>query len=121
MKMFDDTKTVNQKCPIQNKETTFICAEEDGSKFLMCKECGYLITLKATEDYINKQNEMKQIREQEDLKNSSKATIICPYCQSTNTKKITNTSKAVHTALFGIWSMSRNSKQWHCNNCSSDF
>lgn len=35
----------------------------------------------------------------------------CPCCHATNVKKITNTSKAVHTALFGIFSMGRNSKQ----------
>ncbi len=51
----------------------------------------------------------------------TKPTVECPYCHSTNTKKITNTSKAVHTALFGIFSVSRNSKQWHCNKCNSDF
>lgn len=51
----------------------------------------------------------------------NKPTVECPYCHSTNTKKITTTSKAVHTALFGIFGMSRNSKQWHCNNCNSDF
>lgn len=45
----------------------------------------------------------------------------CPYCNSTNVKKITTTSKAVHTAIFGIFSMGRNSKQWHCNDCKSDF
>ena len=47
--------------------------------------------------------------------------IECPYCHSTNTSKITNTSKAVHTAFFGIFSMSRNSKNYHCNGCGSDF
>lgn len=45
----------------------------------------------------------------------------CPYCHATNVKKITNTSKAVHTALFGVFSINRNSKQWHCNHCGSDF
>lgn len=45
----------------------------------------------------------------------------CPNCHSTNIKKITTGSKVAHTALFGIFSMSRNSKQWHCNNCKSDF
>lgn len=45
----------------------------------------------------------------------------CPYCHATNVKRITNTSKAAHTALFGIFSISRNSKQWHCNQCNSDF
>jgi len=47
--------------------------------------------------------------------------IKCPYCNSTNTKKITTTSKAVHTAFFGIFSIGRNAKQWHCNQCGSDF
>ena len=47
--------------------------------------------------------------------------IECPYCHATNVKKITITSKAAHTALFGIFSVGRNSKQWHCNKCGSDF
>lgn len=47
--------------------------------------------------------------------------VACPYCKSTNTSKITITNKAVHTAVFGIWSMGRNAKQWHCNSCKSDF
>lgn len=51
----------------------------------------------------------------------SSPTIKCPYCNSTNTKKITTTSKAVHTAFFGLFSLSRNVKQWHCNQCNSDF
>lgn len=54
-----------------------------------------------------------------DILNKSK--IECPYCHSEDTKKIITTSKAVHTALFGIFSISRNSKQWHCNKCNSDF
>lgn len=53
--------------------------------------------------------------------NSQSKNVECPYCHSTDTKKISTTSKAVHTALFGIFSVSRNSKQWHCNNCNSDF
>lgn len=52
---------------------------------------------------------------------ADKPTVECPYCHSTNVKKITNTSKAVHTAIFGIFSMGRNSKNFHCNNCNSDF
>lgn len=45
----------------------------------------------------------------------------CPYCHATNVKKITMASKAVHTVFFGIFSLGRNSKQWHCNHCNSDF
>ena len=47
--------------------------------------------------------------------------VTCPYCSATNVKKITTTSKAVHTALFGVFSMGRNSKNYHCNHCGSDF
>lgn len=62
------------------------------------------------------------LENREELYGDSKVkNIECPYCHSTNTKKITNTSKAVHTAIFGIFSMGRNSKQFHCNNCRSDF
>ncbi len=45
----------------------------------------------------------------------------CPYCHATNVKRITNTSKALHTAVFGIFSMGRNAKNFHCNHCNSDF
>lgn len=48
-------------------------------------------------------------------------TVTCPYCHSSNVKKITNTSKVVHTAMFGLFSIGRNSKNYHCNNCKSDF
>ena len=47
-------------------------------------------------------------------------TVTCPYCNSTNTKKISLTSKAVNTAMFGILGTKRH-KQWHCNNCGSDW
>lgn len=45
----------------------------------------------------------------------------CPYCQSTNTKKISNVSKAGSVAVFGVFAAGKVSKQWHCNNCKSDF
>lgn len=51
---------------------------------------------------------------------SNKPVVECPYCHSTNTKKITATSKAVNTAVWGIFGTKRH-KQWHCNNCGSDF
>lgn len=53
--------------------------------------------------------------------NSKVKSVECPYCHSKDTKKITTTSKAVHTAVFGLFSLSRNSKNFHCNKCNSDF
>lgn len=51
---------------------------------------------------------------------STKPTVECPYCHSTDTAKISTTSKVVNTALFGIFGTKRH-KQWHCNHCNSDF
>ena len=48
-------------------------------------------------------------------------TITCPYCQSTNTKKISGLSKAVSVGIFGIFALGKTTKQFHCNNCSADF
>lgn len=44
----------------------------------------------------------------------------CPYCNSTNCKKISGVSKVTSVAMFGIFSQ-KVKKQWHCNNCKSDF
>lgn len=44
----------------------------------------------------------------------------CPYCHSKNTKKISGLSKAGSVAMWGIFSHKVH-KQWHCNNCKSDF
>ncbi len=46
--------------------------------------------------------------------------IECPYCHSTNTKKIGTTSRMVSAGMFGLASK-KIGKQWHCNNCKSDF
>lgn len=95
-------------CPNCNKISLFkIIFSQEGITGSCCK-CDKWLVLKKDENYIPQQS-------------STHLTVTCPYCQSTDTKKITNTSKAVHTALFGMFAMSRNAKQWHCNNCNSDF
>lgn len=50
----------------------------------------------------------------------SEPKITCPYCHSTNTKKIGVISRSVSVGLFGLGSKKIN-RQWHCNNCGSDF
>ena len=51
----------------------------------------------------------------------STVSVKCPYCQSGNTNRISGLSKAVDTALFGVFSVGRNSKNYHCNSCGADF
>lgn len=51
----------------------------------------------------------------------STPTITCPYCKSTDCKKISGLSKAGSVALWGIFALGKTTKQWRCNNCKSDF
>lgn len=50
----------------------------------------------------------------------AKPVITCPYCKSTNTKKLSSLSRAFSAGFFGLGS-SKIGKQWHCNRCGSDF
>ncbi|MEY8338483.1 hypothetical protein AALB16_10750 [Lachnospiraceae bacterium 62-35] len=42
-------------------------------------------------------------------------TVECPYCHSTNTKKITTSEKIFDTVG------TKRFKEWHCNHCDSNF
>ncbi len=44
----------------------------------------------------------------------------CPYCHSKDTEKISTISRAVSISLVGAAS-GKIGKQWHCNNCKSNF
>lgn len=103
-------------CPIC-KGNDFGEHENKGAKFKICKNCGYIVQTQQSDEYDNAVEKATIIREQK----NKKLTVECPYCHGIDTRKITKTSKAVHTALFGIFSVSRNSKNFHCDNCNSDF
>lgn len=45
----------------------------------------------------------------------------CPFCQSSNVKKISGTSKAASAIAFGVFALGKVTKTWHCNNCGSNF
>ncbi|MBR1781128.1 MAG: hypothetical protein IJ751_07005 [Oscillospiraceae bacterium] len=45
----------------------------------------------------------------------------CPYCNSYEVEKISQVTKAANVAAFGIFSLGKVTKQWHCNNCKSNF
>lgn len=46
--------------------------------------------------------------------------VTCPYCGSVNVKKVSTISRMASVSFFGLGSK-KVSKQWHCNNCKSDF
>lgn len=54
-----------------------------------------------------------------DTSNTNKS-VECPYCHSMNTSKIGTVNRMVSTSMFGLASK-KIGKQWHCDNCKSDF
>ena len=46
--------------------------------------------------------------------------VTCPYCHSTNTKKISQMSRVASIGFWGVFSK-KIGKQWHCESCGSDF
>lgn len=51
---------------------------------------------------------------------STEPIITCPYCTSTNTKKLDFIDRGLSFYILGFASK-KIGKQWHCNNCGSDF
>lgn len=66
------------------------------------------------------ENYARQSRE-EIIQRNTTPTITCPYCKSTDCKKISGLSKAGSVALWGIFALGKTTKQFHCNNCKADF
>ena len=73
--------------------------------------------LKEAQEECKKQKELQSKKEEIMYAHNAE----CPYCHSKNTKKISGISKAGSVAMFGIFAIGKVSKQWHCNNCKSDF
>lgn len=102
----------------------------DGGDFL-CPKCGYKMVYWETCEIDTETNKVvnrwvEPIRKMNNPYISSGTSVkmnpvvTCPYCNSTNTKKISLTAKAMNTALFGILGTKRH-KQWHCNKCGSEW
>lgn len=76
----------------------------DGDEFGECQQCGKMT-------YIIYKDSIP----------ADKPIVRCPYCNSGNTRKITRASKIGGIALFGIFAVGKSTKEWHCNDCKSDF
>ena len=63
------------------------------------------------------------MKEKQQAKNSGqivKPQVNCPYCKSTDVKIVSSSSRILSTLTFGL-AGKKIGKQWHCNNCKSDF
>ena len=83
------------------------------------KEC-YQKVLDQENSWAKKQDWISGKMDQYTAKHPSTPKITCPYCNSTNTKKLSSLSRAFSAGFFGLGS-SKIGKQWHCNRCGSDF
>ena len=99
-------------CPKCNQMNFFDKSDEFSTT---CEKCN--VEMVCVEEKFTSTEEDER---RERIRNSS-CVIQCPYCHSPNTKKISTISKAGNIALFGVFAMGKVSKQWHCNNCGSDF
>lgn len=96
------------------------CKRKYPKIFLKCTKCNaQLIKLSTENKQANKQiNEIiKQTQKFQEQQNNA---VTCPYCKSTNVTKISTAGRVLSVGLFGLGS-SKVGKQWHCNNCKSDF
>lgn len=62
-----------------------------------------------------------QLSQQESNSIQKDITLRCPYCKSANVKKISSMSKVGSVVIWGIFSAGKVSKNYHCNQCNSDF
>ena len=62
---------------------------------------------------------MRELRKLE--MEAEKPKVTCPYCGSTNTRKIGTISKAIDVGIFGLFALPKVGKQWRCADCHSEF
>lgn len=87
--------------------TTYLCSESHLGYFrYICEKCAEDIKIPFP----------KCLREKPTYTNKPH----CPYCNSTNLKKIGVGSRMISAGTLGL-AGSKIGKQWHCNNCKSDF
>lgn len=102
-------------CPKCNHMHFFNSAEMHST---ICPECN--VGMRCMErKFVSSEQEEREAARRKRLRTQF-VPVYCPYCNSVNTSKISTTSKVVNTAVFGIFGTKR-FKQWHCNDCGSDF
>jgi uncharacterized Zn finger protein len=109
--MDKEEKDISIECPHcgHNLSTVITMVGPKGTaKLGKCQKCGGLT--------LNEFEQNHNYAEPSDF-NSVK----CPFCQSTDCKKISGASKFGKVALFGVFAAGSVSKTWHCNNCGSNF
>ena len=100
-------------------------SEKIGEKEVICPYCGHnKSNVKISTEFKNEFGECQNCGRMTYSIHGSKSNkqiVRCPYCNSGNTIKISTASKIRKTALFGLFAIGKTTKEWHCNDCKSDF
>lgn len=111
----DWTKISNDEI-IQRKEN-FVMSELNNNPLFSIEEYNKQINRQIeTNRQIDKYHEQQKI----DSQTKSNPVVECPYCHSTNTKKISGVERVTSIATLGIFSKKIN-KSFKCNNCGGTF
>lgn len=117
------------KCEQETLQVTEMTTEEFS---ILCKVApknnelrSLMIDLKEKDpiEYQLKMSQFKtQVQQQETIKKqqSEQSKVHCPYCKSTNVKKISGTERVASVAMMGIFSKKIN-KSFKCNACGGTF
>ena len=132
----DDSDPIYLKCRFCNGKVMQIDKTGEEVLFIICKDKNYLenFTKKYIGDTFSEEaynHRLQMIKKENEASRRKRATnqqptqpstsqVTCPYCKSTNCKKISNGRRWLSTGLFGL-SSKKIGKQWHCNSCGSDF
>lgn len=117
-----DTQTTTKSSGYTKKIKCPNCSSLISETSRICPDCGfdrigsYLLQLE-------KEKQSKVIdytHNYEPINNNIPNVPKCPTCSSTDIKKISGLSKAGSVAMWGIFSRKVH-KQWHCNNCGSEW
>lgn len=121
-------ETKCQKCGKDVVSTIWVVYTKEGQllkAFGGCPKCAATVYEKQISDESEISPDVKRFSNPIPLDDKPKTdpfkpTVKCPYCNSTNTKKISTLSRMGSFATFGF-AGKKVGKQWHCNNCKSDF
>lgn len=120
------------KCLKCDEDTLLATNMTDEEFCVLCKAapknnelCSLMIDLKEKDpiEYQLKISQFKtQVQQQESIKKqqSEQSKVHCPYCKSTNVKKISGTERVASVAMMGIFSKKIN-KSFKCNACGGTF
>ena len=103
-------------CPKCNQGHFFNKAEGYST---MCPECNIEMRHINTK-FVDSEAEKRRNAELDRLHSQPRTFVYCPYCNSVNTSKISTLRRVFSTEFLGLGS-SKVGKQWHCNQCGSDF